>query len=262
MSSYETVSIIMPTFNAASYISYSIISVIEQSYNDWHLYIIDDGSTDNTAHEISNFTDLRITYVMLPINSGVANARNIGIKMAKGKFIAFLDSDDIWEKEKLSLQIPLLEKGYDVVCSNYAIFKNEPKKIIGSRTAPQQITYSRLLRGNCIGNLTGIYNRERLGKCLQEECGHEDYLMWLQLVKLSGSAYCIQKNLARYRVTEHSVSSNKLKAAFWQWNIYRKKLKLNILSSIYYWCNYSFYAFMHMLKMKFHVNKSNLIHKR
>ncbi|MCV5831434.1 glycosyltransferase, partial [Escherichia coli] len=77
--------------------------------------IIDDGSTDNTAHEISNFTDLRITYVMLPINSGVANARNIGIKMAKGKFIAFLDSDDIWEKEKLSLQIPLLEKGYDVV---------------------------------------------------------------------------------------------------------------------------------------------------
>ncbi|MCS0534317.1 MULTISPECIES: glycosyltransferase family 2 protein [Citrobacter] len=244
----ESVSIIMPAFNASPYIYESISSVLQQSYQDWHLYVIDDASTDNTVQIVSSFNDSRITLIRLKTNSGVARARNIGIESCKGQYIAFLDSDDFWESNKLSLQVPLLEKGYDVVCSNYVIFIHDPKNIVGTRYCPSKISYSRMLRGNCIGNLTGIYNQKKLEKCLQKECGHEDYLMWLELLRRSGSAVCIQQVLARYRVGDNSLSANKLKAACWQWNIYRKQLKMCFLKSSYYWCYYAISALLRSLK--------------
>ncbi|WP_341517173.1 glycosyltransferase family 2 protein [Citrobacter gillenii] len=248
MKEFETVSIIMPAFNASSYIFDSISSVLMQSYTDWHLYVIDDASIDNTGKIVSKFNDPRITLVSLPINSGVATARNIGVENSRGRYIAFLDSDDLWEPEKLSLQVPLLEQGHSVVCSNYVIFRGDPNNIVGIRCSPSKFNYSRMLRGNCIGNLTGIYNQERLGKCLQEECGHEDYLMWLELLSRSGSAVCVQKVLARYRIADNSLSSNKKRAACWQWNIYRERLKLSFLESLYYWCHYAMGALIRSFK--------------
>ncbi|MDA8496161.1 glycosyltransferase family 2 protein [Kluyvera georgiana] len=248
MTGTESVSIVMPTFNAALYISDSIHSILAQEYTDWHLYIIDDASTDNTKKIVSEFSDPRITYLYQPINNGVAKTRNIGIAIAQGRFIAFLDSDDIWEVDKLSRQVTLLEQGYDIVCSDYMVFANEPSNIIDVRHCPLEFGYSRMLRGNCIGNLTGIYNQERLGKCFQQDCGHEDYLMWLELLCRTERARCIQHPLARYRVKDNSLSSNKIKAATWQWHIYRSRLQMNLLKSSFYWCHYVMSALIRKFK--------------
>lgn len=234
----EQVSIIMPAFNAAPWIGNSIESVLAQSFTDWHLYIIDDASTDKTAEVVARFIDPRISYFLQPENGGVAKARNRGITAAQGRYIAFLDSDDLWEPDKLALQIPLLEQGYDVVCGHYAVFSEAPEKVTSVRRYPFHLTYARLLRGNCIGNLTGIYNQQRLGKCLQQAYGHEDYVMWLELVRRAGQAACVQQVLARYRVAVHSLSGNKVKAARWQWRIYRQHLQLGWARSAYYWMHY------------------------
>ncbi|MCS3601278.1 glycosyltransferase involved in cell wall biosynthesis [Buttiauxella sp. BIGb0471] len=236
MKTKERVSIIMPAYNSAAYISDSILSVIKQEFQDWHLYIIDDASTDDTSKIVASISDSdsRITYLCQLNNRGVATARNIGIEKCTGQYIAFLDSDDIWEPSKLKSQVSYLDQGYDVVCSHYALFINDPDNIIDVRTGPFRIDYSRMLRGNCIGNLTGIYNRRNLGKVIQKKCGHEDYLMWLELLSCSGYAICVQQVLARYRVSSNSLSANKLKAASWQWSIYRNHLKFNFIKSAYY----------------------------
>ncbi|WP_407731289.1 glycosyltransferase family 2 protein [Pseudocitrobacter faecalis] len=236
----EVVSIIMPAYNSSSFIADSISSVVNQEFQDWHLYVIDDASTDSTADIVKAFLDERITYIYQQENKGVAITRNVGIEICSGDYIAFLDSDDIWEPSKLRLQIPYLEEGHDIVCSHYALFKDVPDNIIDIRTSPVRIDYSRMLRGNCIGNLTGIYNRSKLGRCLQKKCGHEDYLMWLELLNSTGHAICVQQVLARYRVASNSLSANKIKTASWQWRIYREYLRMNILKSAYYFVCYGF----------------------
>lgn len=238
----ETVSIIMPAFNAEQFIAQSIGSVLAQRYGDWRLYVVDDASSDNTAAVVKGFDDARIEYLRLIQNGGVATARNAGIERAQGTYIAFLDSDDLWEPEKLEQQICLLEQGYDVVCAHYSVFTDNPANVIATRRYPFDLTYARMLRGNCIGNLTGIYNQRNLGKCQQKRCGHEDYVMWLELIRRAGKGACVQSVLARYRVSSHSISSNKLRAAVWQWEIYRKHLGIGLLPSAYYWLHYIFAA--------------------
>ena len=234
----EIVSIVMPAYNSSATIGAAIGSVIRQSYPHWRLYVVDDSSVDDTASIVAAFADERIVYFRQPQNGGVAKARNLGIELAQGTYIAFLDSDDLWEPEKLASQIPLLEQGYDVVCAHYAVFSESPEKVTGIRRYPFHLAYARLLRGNCIGNLTGIYNQQRLGKCQQQVCGHEDYVMWLELVRRARQAACVQKVLARYRVASQSLSGNKVKAARWQWRVYRQQLQLGRVRSAYYWTHY------------------------
>lgn len=235
--SRETYSIIMPCFNASLYISDSIRSVINQSFQSWRLYVIDDCSNDGTDEIIKNISENepRITYVKLKKNSGVAAARNTGITLSKGKYIAFLDSDDQWAENKLMSQLSMLENGYDVVCSNYSTFSNSIDSTISTRTFPSEFTYSDMLTGNKIGNLTGVYNQERIGKVFQHQVGHEDYIMWLDVMSRTSKCFCVQDNLAYYRVSEKSLSGNKFKASLWQWDIYRKHLGLGVFRSAYYW---------------------------
>lgn len=145
----------------------------------------------------------------------------------------------MWIKNKLSLQMEKLEDGWDLVCSNFITFSNE-KEYINARISPEIITYDMMLKSNFIGNLTGIYNREKLGIFNQVNEGHEDYIMWLDIISVTNRAYCIQECLAKYRVNEHSLSSNKIKAIAWQWNIYRKTvafhsyIQLNISFIIFF----------------------------
>jgi glycosyltransferase involved in cell wall biosynthesis len=204
------------------------------------LIIVNDASTDNSVNLISSYKDSRIILINLEKNEGVSSARNKGLSIAKGDYIAFLDSDDIWISNKLEKQIELLNKDWNVICSNYSTFNLNG--LINTRCAPEVITYKDMLRSCFIGNLTGIYHAKKMGKFYQKNIGAEDYLMWLSVLKKAEKAYCIQEPLAKYRIHETSLSSNKLKSVNWQWNIYRKELKLNFIQSSYYLCCYIFHA--------------------
>ncbi|RSM28455.1 glycosyl transferase [Aeromonas salmonicida] len=231
----ETVSIIMPAYNAESFIVSSINSVLAQTYEDWKLYVIDDASIDNTGSLVLSFNDSRVCYIRQVNNQGVSIARNVGISAAQGRYIAFLDSDDLWAENKLKIQLDILENGYDVVCSNYTTFSHSSDFTISLRTFPSEFTFTDMLTGNKIGNLTGVYNQERIGKVFQRKVGHEDYIMWLDVMSRTSKCFCVQDSLAYYRVSDKSLSGNKIKASLWQWEVYRKHLGFGMIKSAYYW---------------------------
>lgn len=230
----------MPVFNSEKTVSDSINSVLNQTYSNFKLYIINDSSTDGSKDIILSFNDSRIIYLETPENLGVACARNLGIKHCTGNYISFLDSDDLWLPQKLETQLSKLCDGYDVVCSNYITFTNDSD--LSLRQAPTIIEYTSMLKSNFIGNLTGTYNAYNLGKFFQKNIGHEDYVMWLEILKKSNKAFCIQDTLAKYRVSNTSLSSNKFRTIKWQWSIYRNELKLSNIKSLYYFSHYIFNA--------------------
>lgn len=221
------VSIIMPSYNSGGTISDAIESVISQTYSDWELIIIDDCSSDLTLSIVNSYGDSRIRVISMESNSGTpVKPRNSGIYHATGDFISFLDSDDIWFPNKLEIQLSEMQsKGYLVSHSSYnridvnGIF-------LKSVYAPTFVDFNKLLHGNCIGNLTGIYNSNVLGKFYQKDIGHEDFLMWLQILSKSPSLG-ISQPLAAYRVVNSSVSSNKFKAIKWHYNILKHEIKLS-----------------------------------
>lgn len=247
MKNEELFSIIMPAYNAEKTIKGSIDSVLSQTETRFRLYIVNDFSNDNTKAIIDSISDERVVKINTTTNLGVSNARNLALKIAGGKYISFLDSDDLWVPEKLAEQLIKLESGWDVVSSNYCTFVNDKKNVVNVRISPEVITYEDMLNSNYIGNLTGVYNALKLGKCYQKKHGHEDYIMWLDIVKGSGKVYCIQKNLAFYRLSAKSLSANKLKTMVWQWRIYRNILRLPLHKSLYH---FSFYIFLAIKKRK------------
>lgn len=228
----DLVSVIMPAYNCQDTIEDSINSVINQTYSFFELIIVDDGSEDKTYQKLKRFQDFpNIIIMRLKTNNGVAFARNIAIAKAKGQYIAFLDSDDNWQKDKLKIQVNLMQNNNYLCChSTYRRIDKTSKKqkII---KADKFVTSSDMLRGNRIGNLTAIYDAKKLGKVYQRKIGHEDYLMWFQIVKLARFSYGCIDNLASYNVSKKGVSSNKLKSICWTWNIYRNELKLSLISS-------------------------------
>lgn len=249
----QLVSIITPCHNSESYIERAIESVLAQTYQNWELLICDDCSTDNSAEIIKAYTskDPRIKYFKTEKASGSpTKPRNICIENSKGLFIAFLDSDDIWLPNKLEEQINLLEMD-----NNAAIAFSYYEKIdeAGTRDnrivkSPDNITYNKLLYGNVIGCLTGMYDTKKVGKIYLENTGHEDYVLWLNILKRGYIAKNTNNVQALYRIRSNSVSANKLKVLGWQWNIYRKSEKIGIIKSIYYFCCYAFNAILKAIK--------------
>lgn len=241
------ISIITPSYNSSNYIAKTIESVINQSYAGWELIIVDDCSIDNSVEIINSYIiqDSRIRLIQLDKNFGAAVARNTGIENAKGQFIAFLDSDDFWHPEKLEKQLKYFEKyDVDVVFSEYYRFNSSG--IIGKVSVPQQeINFNDLLKGNCIGNLTGIYNFKKHFKTRQRKVGAEDYLFWLEIFsKQNVKGIGVPEPLAYYRVADKtkSLSSNKFRSAQWTWDIYYHHLQLGLFTSIHCFIFYIYFA--------------------
>lgn len=240
----ELVSIIMPCYNCEQYLAEVVYSIINQTYQNWELILVDDCSMDNSAQIIKSFLklDQRIRGFFNERNKGVSFSRNIGLKESRGIYIAFCDSDDLWDLSKLQIQIPFLKR-YPVVCSNYIMFSdlNKKNKLI---KGPKKFDYDKLLKTNLIPNSSAVFNR-RLVNCgvLQKNIGHEDYLMWLELLKPNKKVYRVQKPLMFYRLHKKSISSNKIRSLRWTWNVYFNELKLGLIKSLFLMSNYIFNNF-------------------
>jgi glycosyltransferase involved in cell wall biosynthesis len=239
------VSIIMPSYNSAATIINSIKSVQKQDYSHWELLITDDCSTDNTVELVRQLAkdDQRITIEVNSVNSGAGFSRNQSIIRSKGKYIAFLDADDLWLPRKLSTQVKYMEQT-GAVFSYTAYQKFSSTGPGGVIIPPAKVTYSQLLRGCVIGCLTVMFNAEVLGRQTMPLIRkRQDMALWLQLLKLCKVAYGIPEVLANYR-TDSGMSQNKLNAACYQWRLYRDVVGLDLFKSIWYFCWYAMNGFI------------------
>ena len=244
----ELVSVIMPVHNAEKYLDESISSVLQQTYPHWELLSVDDCSTDSSPSIIAGYAaqDSRIHYYQTssPSGSPCCLPRNMGIKAANGRFIAFLDSDDCWLSTKLEEQLPTFEKpDVGIVYSDYEKMSENGERNQRVVKAPLCVNYQQLLLGNVIGCLTAVYDTAKVGKVYFENHSHEDYILWLSILKQGYVARNSGKVSACYRVREHSVSSNKWKALSWQWDIYRNVEKIGFLKAAYCFVHYAYKAF-------------------
>lgn len=235
----DLVSIIMPAYNAEKYIEEAIQSVLKQTYTNWELVIVNDCSTDKTEQIIKKYQeqDQRIKLYSLPKNQGVANARNAAIENAFGRYIAFLDSDDIWLPEKLEKQIMFMRiNDYLFTFHDYRTIRVIDKRFSKVIKVPIKVDYKELLKGNNTGScLSTCIDRAVIKEIYMPNEKHEDYICWLNILKnYSIVGYGMNECLAYYRVGKKSVSSNKIKSAYWTWHVYRKSQRLSILKSIYY----------------------------
>lgn len=241
----DLVSIIMPTYNSSKTIISSVKSVLAQKYENWELLITDDCSSDNTLDIILNLSksDERIKVFSLNENSGAGAARNNSIEKSKGRFIAFLDSDDMWCDDKLLRQVDFMLTGhYGLTYTAYSKINSEGQ-IKKEIRPPSKINYNELLKSNVIGCLTAMYDVSILGKVYMPLIRkRQDMALWLNILKKIDFAYCLNENLAFYREGHSSLSSNKFKVLKSQWSFYRDHLELNYPLAMYYFFNYIYKA--------------------
>ena len=228
------VSIITPCYNGAKYIGETIESVIAQTYPQWEMIIVDDGSKDNSGEVIKEYSekDSRIQYYK-QANAGSAAARNNGIRRAKGQYIALLDADDLWRPEFLEKQIRFMKEN-DAICvaCAYDHIDGQSKPILSTTQVKNEITVKDMKVMNQIGCLAGLYDCSKHGKVyLKEELKslRDDYAYWYDIVALDGKAYGNQEVLADYRVLGNSTTGNKKKLIKIQYRFYRNYLKENPL---------------------------------
>ena len=238
----ELVSIITPCYNSEKFLDECISSVLNQTYQNWEMLIVDDNSSDNSSILINSYSkkDERIKPLYLNDNIGAAMARNKAISKSKGKYLAFLDSDDVWLPKKLEVQTNFMKKNNcSFVFSSYSVISDDekPKYTI---SVPETITYKKYLKNTIIGCLTVMLDKEKLKNIKMPNLrSSHDMALWLNLLKQEKYAYGIAQDLAIYREHKSSNTSNKFRAIYDVWNVYRKHEKLNLFYSIY---NFVFYA--------------------
>lgn len=252
-----SVSVILPVYNEDKYLMQAVNSVLEQSYQDFELIIVDDGSSSNTKKMLYSLEkEPVINLITLSKNRGVAGARNAGIKAAQGEYIAFIDSDDVWTTDKLKEQVRFMKMNkYSFTYSYYNIIDGCGNVVDSIDFLPKKIDYKILRHSNFIPLLTVIIKKDLLENNLFLDIHHEDYVAWLLILKdCEVKAYLFQNVGASYRVHGKSVSSNKLKSLIWSWNIYRSVLKLSFIKSFYFIVTNAFWGFVkhrHSLKQLF-----------
>lgn len=242
------ISIITPMYNAEKYINNLFNSVISQTFGDFEWIIIDDCSKDNSLNKINSlinkYNENRIQLISNKKNSGVVFSRNIGIEKSSGKYIAFLDADDYWSNNKLELQYKFMEEN-NIKISYMDAYRFDQSGILNSTNLFNKADYNTLLKTNVINMSTPMLLTNIIGNIRFFKHGHEDYIFWLEILKKNHiTAYkCqVEEPLIYWRVGNHSISSNKIKAAIWQFKIYRNIEKLSLFKSFYYMCHYTFNA--------------------
>lgn len=241
--SEKLVSIIMPTYNCANFIARTLDSVQAQTYKNWELIIVDDRSEDNTKEIVDEYikNDSRISYHLLDANSGAAVARTTAMNLAKGSYMAFLDSDDIWMPEKLERQIKwMTDNGYAFSCTAYEQIDEKDNSLNRVIKTVKKTDYNRLLLDCPVGNSTVVYDVEKMGKFeVPNIRKRNDDALWLQMLKKEPYIWGMPDVLMRYRVRKDSISSNKFKVIKYHWILYRNIEHLSVIRSafhIFFWC--------------------------
>ncbi|WP_217653122.1 glycosyltransferase family 2 protein [Fibrobacter sp. UWH9] len=235
------VSVIMPAYNCERFIEATLQSLLLQTYKNWELLAVDDCSSDKTAEILERYAclDDRIKFIKNEKNLHAAMSRNKAIECAKGQYIAFLDSDDLWKSDKLEKQIAFMrEQGFCFSCTAYDKIDENGKSLNRVVPAPIMLNYWGLLK-HCPGNLTVMYDASVLGKHLILDIhNREDYVMWLFIIKKAKAIMGMDEVLGSHRVRRSSASSKKSILVHYHWVIYRQIEKLSILKSSYliaYW---------------------------
>ena len=240
------VSIITPAYNAARFLRATLDSAISQTFSDWEMLLIDDCSTDSTSEIIREYADRdsRIRPMKTVTNTGIpSEVRNIGIRAAQGRYIAFLDADDIWLPNKLEEQVECIRRhDCGMVFSDYE--KMDEGGVLAGRIVkgPDSVTYHQLLGGNVILQSSGLFDVEKVGKPEFMDIHHEDFKFWLDVLKRTPCAVNTQKVHVRYRVRFHSLSGNKFRAMLWTWRVYRKAERLSFVSASINFFRYLLYS--------------------
>lgn len=230
---YGLVSIIMPSYNTAKYIKRSIQSVLAQTYENWELIIVDDCSTDDTVNKIKKFNDKRISLLINSKNYGAAVSRNRALKKAQGKYIAFLDSDDIWNKKKLEIQLRFMKKnGYSFTYTDYRIQENG-NWMPYICTGPKRVDLRKLYNYCYFSTITVMYDRDTVGLIqIADIKKNNDYAMWYQALEKT-DAHRLPKCLSYYIKHTDSVSGgSKWKLIRWHYLLYKEGLSKGRILSI------------------------------
>ena len=246
MDEQPLVSIIMPSFNAERYIAHSIESVLAQTYRHWELLVTDDCSTDSTPQIVRAFAekDERINFAIAPKHQGIALTRNLSIHRAKGRFVAFLDNDDLWLPNKLEIQIGfMLSNNYAFSYSAYELMNEDgtPKhKVIKTKG---EVDYYKYLRNTILGSGTIVMDVQQTGTLVMPlNATSDDMALWCEVLKDGFVAYPINDVLMRYRIRNNSASANKIKASCDVWRVYRQQEKLSLWFSLWCFVGYAFNA--------------------
>lgn len=236
----SVVSIIMASYNAERTIRQAIQSVIDQTYTEWELLVINDCSSDHTSDIISSFADERIRLLNNSTNLGVSTTRKVGLDAARGEWIAILDSDDQWMPEKLEKQMKYANrKGAEFVFTGSSFMDENGELINWQLHVPPTIEYHELLKQNLISNSSVLIKRRLFcAYYSMDDRMHEDFAIWLKITRDGHIAYGIDEPLLIYRLSNSSKSSNKLKAARMNWRTYRY-IGLSPLISAYNMCWYT-----------------------
>lgn len=234
----KLVSIITPAYRCKDTILGTYESIKSQTYQEWEWLIVEDNSSDGTYDFIYELVgkDDRVRLLRTEKNSGAAVARNVGISNARGRYIAFLDADDLWKKDKLLHQLKFMnENDFVFTFTNYDLVYSSGKTKT-YRIKTDKTNYKKTLRSNKIGCLTAIYDAKILGKVFMPlDCEkREDHGAWLDILRTGNLAYRLDESLAIYRVGSGSVSSNKLRMMKFQYRLYRRHEKFSAIKSMFY----------------------------
>ena len=242
------VSIITPSYNSAKFIAETIQSVQNQTYQNWEMIIVDDGSSDETENVVLSIIqkDNRIQFHKLSQNSGPAVARNTGIEKASGDYMTFIDADDIWFPTFIENNIKTIqETGIPFVFSSYKRANEQLEFVYSDFIVPNKVSYSDILKSNSISCLTAFVDIKKLGKKYMPLIRkRQDMGLWLNYLKVIPFAYGIQETQAIYRIRENSLSRKKSDLIKYQWQFYREVEKLNVFESSYYMLHWMYRGFM------------------
>lgn len=236
------VSIITPAYKAAAFVGETIQSVLAQRHLDWEMIVVDDCSPDSTAEVVEQYAaaDRRVRLVRSPTNGGVGAARNAALDAATGRYIAFLDSDDLWLPEKLESQLEFmrdLNAGFSFTA--FRRISQDGRRVGRLIIVPPRLDYAALLGNTAIVTSTVLIDRAVVGDFRMTKTYYDDFVLWLQLLKRGTVAHGLKRDLTRYRVVSQSISRDKANSARQVWRTYRQVERLGVGRSSWSFARYA-----------------------